>query len=90
MVREDSCRGVGVDKGEKESYRNSATAQLAFPAKPLTLRNKRHTIAFLVHREVAAVAEDNGVCVFAISIVAYGALAVRLLAAVGLAVDGHG
>jgi hypothetical protein len=43
---------------------------LAFPAQPLAFWDEWDTIAFLVYRQIASIAEHDGICILAITIVA--------------------
>lgn len=58
------------------TYRCVAADQLAFPAKPLTLRDERHPIALLMNSQVASVAKHNCIRILAVAIIANGALCI--------------
>jgi hypothetical protein len=58
----------------------AAADKLTFATEPLAFGDERNTIAVLVHGEIATIAENNGICVFTLAIVANRALAVLLLA----------
>jgi hypothetical protein len=58
--------------------RGSTAHQLAPAAKPLPFRDEWHTIALLVYGQVAPVAEDNCIRVFAIAVVANVTLRILL------------
>lgn len=63
--------------------RNPSSDELALAAKPLTFRDKRYAVAFLMHGEIAPVAEDDGVGVFAVAVVANGAFGVGFFTSLG-------
>lgn len=65
----------------KDTCRGSAANLLALPTEPLAFGDERNTIALLMHGEVAAVAEDDGVGILTVAFVADGALAVGLIPA---------
>lgn len=64
------------DEMDEDTHGCSSANQLALAAQPLPFRYKRDPITLLMHCEVAAVAEDNGVGVFAVPIIAYCAFCV--------------
>jgi hypothetical protein len=67
------CAGLfesAIDvRAEDTRWRSSANL-FALPAKPLALRNERHTVTFLVHSQVTPVAENDGIRVLAVPVVA--------------------
>jgi hypothetical protein len=56
------------------TYWASSTNQLALAAEPLAFGNKGDTIALLVNCEIAPVAKDNCISIFAVAVIAYCAL----------------
>lgn len=50
--------------------------ELAFSAVPLPLRDERHAVALLVNGKITTIAENDGIGVFAITIIANGAFCV--------------
>jgi hypothetical protein len=65
---------------DRISYGYSSANQLTLSAKPLTLRNERNTIALLMHRQIAAVTENDSIGIFTVSIVTDGAFTVLFFA----------
>jgi hypothetical protein len=53
------------------------------PAKPLPFWDEWHTVALLMYSQVAAVAKDNRVGVFAVAVVTDGTLSILLFALAG-------
>ena len=62
--------------GAEDAVRRPSAQQLALATEPLTFGNKRNTIAFLVHSQIATVAEDDGIGVFTITIITNSTLAI--------------
>lgn len=81
---------MGEGGREWQTDRDAPANKLTLSAKPLALGDERDSIALLVNGQVATVAEDNGVCILTVPVIANGALAILLLAGLRLAVDGHG
>jgi hypothetical protein len=80
-----------IHKGRIETYRAIPAGQVAFTAKPLTLRDKWHPIALLMDCKITAVAKDNRIGVFAVSIIANCTSRVWLVVFIcRFAVDGSG
>jgi hypothetical protein len=75
FVRAENARWSGVAN------------ELALPTQPLTLRYEWHSVAFLVHSQIAAVAENDGVRILSITVVTYHALRIALFTS-RLAIDG--
>jgi hypothetical protein len=63
----------------KYACRCSAADFFAFPTEPLPFRYERYAVALLVYSKIAAITENDGVRVFAVPVVTYRALAVRLI-----------
>lgn len=68
-----------ANKRYEDTHGCSSANQLALAAQPLALRYKRNSVALLVHGEIAAVTENDGVCVFTIAIVTDSTLRVLFL-----------
>ncbi len=90
-------RGRGRGEGEwggKEpgrlTHRNATSNQLALAAQPLALGDERNSIALLMDGKIAAVAEDNGICILTVTVVADRALAVLFFASLRLAIHRGG
>jgi hypothetical protein len=71
-------------KAEVRTYRKltsrcTTSHELTAPAEPLSLRDERHTVAFLVNGQVTTIAEYYGVGVLAVAVVANCTLGILLL-----------
>jgi hypothetical protein len=62
--------GMGGDGTGLMTYGGISADQLALPAEPLALRYKRNAVALLVHRQIASVAKNDGIRIFAVAVIA--------------------
>lgn len=69
-----------IDIRAENARRGAPANQLTLPAEPLAFWNERYPVALLMYGQVATIAEDNGIRILAVTIIADGAFAVLLLA----------
>lgn len=64
---------------QARTYRCSSANLFAFAAEPLPFGYEGNTIAFLVNSKITPITEDDGIRILTITIVADGALGIRLV-----------
>ncbi|KAI6890266.1 hypothetical protein KC325_g198 [Hortaea werneckii] len=69
-----------VDIWTEDARRGPTPNFLALAAEPLAFRDERNAVAFLMNSKIAAVAEDDSIGIFAITIIAYRAFTVGFVA----------